>query len=213
MKNIIAVFVLSLILIAAESSYAQECISVKLAKNGKPYLSIVKLLSNGKCPKNSVLIGTKSPVGPQGATGPQGETGPQGPIGLTGATGPQGVQGPIGPQGPSGSTDVIGYAKFSTGTTPAVVSYGGAATTSVEITREATGHFNITFTGNYPAGILDTSVPVTVSNSNNSARYTSSFVTSVDTVLKKIVVKVFSRDTSGTLTDGAFSLMILAPQS
>jgi Collagen triple helix repeat (20 copies) len=224
--RIITILLGSIFSVHPTLSYAEICLSVKISKNGKPSLAVLNQLTNGKCPKNSVLIGDSSTVaGPQGAQGPQGEmgmqglTGPQGiqgplgPQGIAGTQGPAGLQGPAGPQGVSGSTDVIGFAKFTTGTTPATVSYGGSQTTSVEIARVATGHFEVTFTGNFPIDILSTEVPVTISNSNNSARYTSSFVTSVDVGLKKIVVKIFSRDAAGTLTDGSFSVMVLAPQT
>ncbi len=208
----LVVLVLSLFIFSG-SAFAQNCLSVKVQKNGKPTLALVKFGKNGLCPKNTFPFNPSvAPQGQQGPAGANGATGPQGPTGLQGPQGVTGPQGAIGPQGPSGSTDVVAYAKATTGTTPLIVSYGGQFTTNAEIVRVATGHFDVTFTGTYPASILNMDVLVTMSNSNNSARVTSSFITSVDPVLNKAVVKVFSRDGAGVLTDGAFSVMLLAPQ-
>ena len=150
-----------------------------------------------------VLLCVSALVGCEGDTGP---------VGAAGAAGADGGTGPPGPPGPS---FILGFAAISA-ENPAnttVFSSGGAATTSVTVSRSGVGVYNVTFTGNYPgvstfanvtalATILDT-------DNNNVAAISGDQSTANATT---IVVRVFVWSTTMTPNppeDRDFALLVM----
>lgn len=190
-------FVLILSLSFFNLALASECVAVKVSKKGVPILKLVSKNKKGVCPKNTVPVIS----GEVGAQGLQGEQGPKGDTGIQG------------PKGDSGSTDIIGYAHITASATPTVRLYGGALTTNVTVTKQDEGRHLVSFTGNFPNEMLDDDFLISISDSTNSARSTSSLINAVNVTEKRIDVLVFSRNVSdGAYSDGAFKVMLLSPQ-
>lgn len=133
-------------------------------------------------------------------------------VGCEGDTGPAGPTGAVGPAGPS---SILGFAAISAEdpNNTTVFSSGGAATTSVTVSRSGVGVYDVTFTGNYPGvtAFEDVTALGTIldTDNNNVAAISGDQSTANATT---IVVRVFVWSTTTTpnpLEDRDFALLVM----